>query len=177
MARDISFLQYMRAHGNTPGPTQRPYLTGAISGVLAQIPALLILYYSGALESLATGTGTSQWLASVLSTGIMAVAGILYAAIFKRAANDFSGGWLFGISYGFLLWLLSPLTLWQLITSQPIAVGGAAMGLFGTHVVFGLALGFIFPRVHCRVQLRLQRVFEEQNFGRVGRRDHSNKGR
>jgi len=159
----------MRAHGNTPGPTQRPYLTGAISGVLAQIPALLILFYSGALESLARGTGKSQLLISILSTGVMALAGILYAAIFKRAANDFSGGWLFGISYGFLLWVLSPLTLWQLITERPIAVGGAAMGLFGTHVVFGLALGFIFPRVHCRVQRRLRRVFEEQHFGKSGR--------
>ena len=148
----------MRAHGNTPGPTHRPYLTGAICGLLAQIPALFILYFSGALESLSRSIGEALWVTSIISTSLMVAEGILYAAIFRRSANDFTGGWLFGMSYGFLLWMISPLSLRQLFTSRPIAVGTAAMGLFGTHVVFGLVLGFIFPRVHSRIQKRLNDI-------------------
>jgi len=52
MARDISFLQYMRAHGNTPAPTQRPYLNGAISGLFAAVPSFIALYFSDALDSI-----------------------------------------------------------------------------------------------------------------------------
>ncbi len=42
----------MRAHGNTPGPTQRPISAGAISAVFATVPAALVLWFSGALDSL-----------------------------------------------------------------------------------------------------------------------------
>jgi hypothetical protein len=53
MARSASFVQYMRAHGNTPGPTQRPVLAGAITGFVAELPATAMLWWSGALASLA----------------------------------------------------------------------------------------------------------------------------
>jgi hypothetical protein len=85
----------------------------------------------------------------------MILAGVLYAAVFKRAANDFHGGWLFGASFGFLLWMVTPVALWQLFTGQPIVVGGAAMGLFGAHVLYGIALGLIFPWIHTLIQSRL----------------------
>lgn len=85
----------------------------------------------------------------------MVLAGILYAAIFKRAANDRRGGWLFGASYGFVLWIIAPITLWQLITPRPFVVGTAAMGLFGAHVVFGVVLGLVFPWIHIFVQTKM----------------------
>ncbi|HYJ92362.1 MAG TPA: hypothetical protein VEV84_13710, partial [Pyrinomonadaceae bacterium] len=75
--------------------------------------------------------------------------------VFKRAANDFHGGWLFGASFGFLLWMIAPVALWQLFTGQPIVVGGAAMGLFGAHVLYGIALGLIFPWIHTLIQTKL----------------------
>lgn len=166
----------MRAHGNTPGPTHRPYLTGSICGLLAQVPAFLILYFSGAFESLSQGIAIVPWATSAISTVLMVVAGILYAAIFKRAANDFTGGWLFGMSYGFLLWMISPLMLWQLFTSRPVAVGTAAMGMFGTHVVFGLTLGFLFPRVHSRIQKRLNSVSDDKLAGAFSSETKMTKG-
>ena len=156
MARDSSFLQYMRAHGNTAGPTQRPLLTGAISGVIAFVPYEAILQLSGARASIAHGFGISMWASLGFNGTVMVVAGLLYAAIFKRAANDFHGGWLFGASFGFLLWMIAPVTLWQLITAQPIAVGEAAMGLFGGHIVYGIALGFVFPWIHFLIQTELR---------------------
>ena len=106
-------MQYMRAHGNTPGPTQRPLLTGAISGVLAEIPSALLLYYSGASESVAAAFGVQIWIVFAASGGLKVLAGLLYAAIFKRSANDREGGWLFGAAYGFLLWMLGPVTILQ----------------------------------------------------------------
>lgn len=155
MIRNISFMQYMRAHGNTPGPTHRPYLTGAISGLVAEVPSAALLIWSGAMASLARFLLTDLPIAVAFDTVVMVIAGIIYAMIFKRAANDRDGGWLFGISYGFLLWMFSPVTLWQLVSSSPIIIGKAAMGLFGAQVLYGLVLGFTYPRVHALVQSKL----------------------
>jgi hypothetical protein len=158
MARDISFMQYMRAHGNTPGPTQRPLLTGAISGLIATVPYILILYFSDALRSAAQNFGIGVSLATVVGVLLAILAGMIYALIFKRAANDTRGGWLFGISFGFLLWMLGPVGLWQTITSRPVALGTAAMGIFGAQLVYGLALGLVFPRIHFLLQGSLKDV-------------------
>ena len=155
MANDVSFMQYMRAHGNTAGPTQRPFLVGAITGAIGFVPFEVVLRLSGARAAIASGLGISTTMSAVIGIGIMLVAGILYAAIFKRAANDREGGWLFGASFGFLVWLIAPITLWQLVTSRQIAVGSAAMGLFGAHVLYGLVLGTAFPWIHSLVQSRL----------------------
>ena len=156
MARNSSFLQYMRAHGNTPGPTQRPLVTGTIAGLIAFIPYELILELSGARISITRGLGVDLWILLGINALTMILAGLLYAAIFKRAANDFHGGWLFGASFGFLLWIITPITLWQLIAARPIAVGKAAMGLFGAHVLYGLTLGLVFPWIHILIQSRLK---------------------
>ena len=50
------------AHGDDPGPTQRPLLAGAISGVLATIPAIAILYAFGSLAVEARILGLSELL-------------------------------------------------------------------------------------------------------------------
>ena len=156
MARDISFMQYLRAHGNTAGPTQRPLLTGAISGLIAFVPYELILRLTGGRTSIARGFDISTWTSSATNLTVMIVAGIIYAAIFKRAANDCNGGWIFGASYGFLLWMIAPVTIWQLIGSRQLAVGTAAMGLFAAHVLYGFTLGLVFPWIHFLIQSRLE---------------------
>jgi hypothetical protein len=156
MIRDSSFLQYMRAHGNTPGPTQRPLLTGAVAGSFAAVPYEIVLHFSGARMSISSGFGINPWISLGVSALLMVVAGVLYAAIFRRAANDFNGGWLFGASYGFLLWMVGPITVWQLVTAHPIAVGRAAMGLFAGHVLYGIALGLTFPWVHSWLETKLE---------------------
>lgn len=145
----------MRAHGNTPGPTQRPLLTGALSGLIAFVPYEIILDLSGARDAIVHGFGINPWMSAGIRVGEMILAGLLYAAVFKRAANDFNGGWLFGASFGFLLWLVTPITIWQLVADQPIVVGRAAMGVFGAYVLFGVALGFIFPWIHTLTKARL----------------------
>ena len=156
MARDISFMQYLRAHGNTAGPTQRPLWTGAISGLIAFVPYETVLRLTGGRGSIARGFDISTWTSSATNLTVMIVAGVIYAAIFKRAANDRGGGWIFGASYGFLLWMIAPITVWQLIGSRQLAVGTAAMGLFAAHILYGFTLGLVFPRVHFMIQSRLE---------------------
>ena len=158
MARDVSFMQYMRAHGNTPSPTQKPVTTAVISGLIAGIPYFAILYYTDALRSVATGFHTSRWIVAITAVGLSLLGAISYAWIFKRAANDTCGGWLFGMSFGFLLWMLGPVTLWQTITGQPVAIGTPAIGMFGAYVLYGLVLGLVFPWIHFLIRGRLSRV-------------------
>src|ERR1043166_1990200 len=160
MARSASFIQYMRAHGNTPGPTQRPILAGAITGVLAEIPAALLLWWSGALISVTRSLSTRTWIALLLHSLATIVAGAIYGRVFSRAANDPDGGWLFGISYGFLIWMVGPVTLLQWIFGRPLALGVAAIGMLAAHLIYGLALGLLFPVVHHLIQSELRDLHE-----------------
>ena len=151
-------MQYMRAHGNTPGPVQRPVSAGAISAVLATVPAALVLWISGALQSLSDRLGIGSELVLAIFLVCMSVVGGLYGRVFSRAANDRRAGWLFGISYGFLIWMIGPVMILQLITRQPAAIGTAALGLLGAHLVFGVTLGLLFPSVHKLLQPKSGRL-------------------
>ena len=43
-------LSMLQAHGLDAGPTQRPLLAGAISGLIADLPATALLASFGALD-------------------------------------------------------------------------------------------------------------------------------
>jgi hypothetical protein len=145
----------VRAHGYLPGPTQRPVTAGLLAGALGAGVALPLLWWSAALQSLSDKAGgQALWLVIATYLTLMAGAGALYGRIFMRAANDQRGGWLFGISYGFLLWMLGPVTLMQWILLRPLLVGGASQGLFASHLLYGVSLGLIFPGIHHLIQRR-----------------------
>ena len=145
---NISAMQYMRAHGNSPGPTHRPRLTGALSGLLAAIAALLFQYMTAALSHLSDSVGFGIWAMAVVIACVCTVAGVIYGAVFKRAANDTSGGWLFGISYGFFIWMIGPVTAWRLYAGRPLATGEAAIGILLSHLAYGLVLGAVYPFIN-----------------------------
>lgn len=165
MAKTASFMQYMRAHGNTPGPTQRPRTAGAITAVLAEIPALGMLWWTGALSSVTRALSLPLAVTLALHVAVMIVVGALYGRVFSRAANDVRGGWLFGISYGFLIWMVGPVTVLQWLIDGPIALGVAAMGILGAHLIYGLVLGLLFPWVHRSLQRELQHLKEPDRRG------------
>jgi hypothetical protein len=96
-----------------------------------------------------------MWLVLLLNWCVLALAGAFYGQVFGRAANDRRGGWLFGISYGFLLWMLGPVMALQWVIARPVAVGVAAMGLFAAQLVYGLTLGLLFPFIHGSLQREL----------------------
>ena len=99
----------------------------------------------------------------------MILAGVLYAAIFKRAANDFHGGWLFGASYGFLIWMIAPITLWQLFTGGR-SLSEGRHGALRRQFLYGIALGLAFPWIHGLVQtgstVRQSTSTATEHFGR-----------
>ena len=161
-------MQYMRAHGNAPGPTQRPMLAGAITGCLAEVPTDLMFWWSGALVSVAESLSIKIWIMVVLHLLTMTIGGAIYGYVFSRAANDRQGGWLFGISYGFLIWMLGPVTILQWILKRPLALGVAAMGVLAAHLIYGLFLGLMFPSVHQVLQRELKHIKEPQGRGIFG---------
>jgi len=168
MAKSASFIQYMRAHGNAPGPTQRPILAGAVTGLAAEIPALLMLWRSGALMSATQTLSLRISVSLVLHSLAMIVAGAIYGRVFSRAANDPRGGWLFGISYGFLIWMVGPVSLLQWTLGRPLALGVAAMGILGAHLIYGLSLGLLFPWIHRLLQCELKQLKEPGGPGGLG---------
>ena len=136
------------AHGYDPGPSQRPLLAGAISGILATLPAILVLLLSGALEVEARILGMSLPETLGLGAVAMAVAGAAYARFFGRAANAKRGGWLFGMSFSFALWAAGAVLVLPLLSGGQAPAGEAAAGVALSMIVWGVALGILVPFVH-----------------------------
>jgi hypothetical protein len=147
---------FLSAHGYAPGPTQRPLLAGAISGILATIPAVGILYFFGSLKVEASIFGLSQPLTVGAGWPVMAVAGAVYGRLFGRAANERRGGWLFGMAFGFALWAAGAVLIIPLASGGEAPAGGAAVGVFLSLVAWGAALGTAFPFVHHPLHERLE---------------------
>ena len=139
---------FLAAHGYDPGPSQRPILAGAISGLLGTIPAIGVLIAFGSLEVEAQILGISTLLTLALGWAVMAVAGSAYARIFGRAANSAKGGWLFGMSFGFALWAAGAVLVLPLISGGRTPAGHAAAGVGLSLLVWGFATGILMPFVH-----------------------------
>jgi hypothetical protein len=148
-------LSMLQAHGLDAGPTQRPLMAGAITGLIATVPALIVLLVFGSLEAPVHATGSSFPIAIVACGGLFLVGGILYGWLFRRAANDIQGGWLFGLAFGFVLWMVGPVPLLQWLPDDPILRGYPAAGLLLAQLLWGLSLGVAFPFVHRRLHVRL----------------------
>ena len=102
-------IAFLRAHGFDPGPLQRPLLAGTLTGLVASLPAIAVLMIFPSFEVVADQViGLSWALTAAIVIGSFAISGLLYALIFRRAANDKRGGWLFGTAFGFLLWMAAP---------------------------------------------------------------------
>ena len=145
----------MRAHGNSVGPTHRPLVTGLLSGLIAAVPSMAMRAWSGALGREAEALGADLWLTAGGHVLIFALSALAYAFVFQRAANDMRSGWLLGISFGFLLWVIGPVSIWNRATGDPIATGTAAIGMFASYLAFGLTLGAAYPIVNRRTQSKL----------------------
>jgi hypothetical protein len=145
----------LQAHGLDAGPTQRPLLTGAIAGVIATVPALAVLVTFQSLNEPARAAGTSVVSVGGIYVGLMLLGGVLYGWLFQRAANDLRGGWLFGMAYGFVLWMLGPVPLLQWLPEQPILRGYPAAGLLLAQLFWGLATGVMFPLINRHLHVSL----------------------
>lgn len=148
-------LRMLQAHGLDAGPTQRPLLAGAAAGAVAAVPAIAVLVPFGSLDALSQSAGASPVIASLACGALMTAGGVLYGWLFRRAANDPRGGWLFGLSFGFVLWMVGPIPLLQWLPKQPILLGYPSAGLLLGQLLWGLVLGAVFPVVHRRFHVTL----------------------
>ena len=149
-------LEMLRAHGLQAGPTQRPLLAGTLAGMIADAPALWLLHRFEAMDVLATAGGGPVSRFVVLHVIAMALGGAGYGILFQRAANDRRGGWLFGMAYGFLLWMVAAVPLLQWLPSQPLLTGKPAIAFFVGQLLWGLSMGLLFPSVHQPLKSRLE---------------------
>ena len=147
---------FMSAHGYDPGPTQRPLLAGAISGVVATIPAIAILIAFGSLDVEARILGVSELMTVGVGLPAMAAAGAIYARVFGRAANTRRGGWLFGMTFGFALWAAGAVMVLPLASGGMAPAGEAAIGVLLSLIAWGGALGAVHPYVHRPLHERLE---------------------
>jgi hypothetical protein len=111
-----------------------------------------LLWSSGAAHAIAHSTGLTPALVTAAAAAVLIAGGALYGRIFMRAANDHRGGWLFGIAFAFLLWMLGPASTISWILQKPLAIGTAAQGILAAHLAYGLILGSLFPWLHRRIQ-------------------------
>ena len=148
-------LSMLQAHGLDAGPTQRPLLAGAAAGIIADAPALAVLVAFRSLDATIQFTGTSPAIVALAFSTLLLIGGLIYGWLFQRAANDPRGGWLFGLSFGFVLWMVGPVPLLQWLPPEPILRGYPAAGLLLGLLLWGLALGMTFPSVHRRLHAGL----------------------
>ena len=144
--------RFLRAHGYEAGPTQRPRLAGVVAAAIAEGPTLALLWLTDALKPLAEAAGLDLPTGVAAHVLLVLIAGALYGQIFQRAANDRSGGWLFGLAYGFVGWMAGPVTLLQWVRNAPAILGAPAQGVFGAYLLWGLLVGLLFPLVHAPLQ-------------------------
>jgi hypothetical protein len=152
-------ISFVRAHGYDPGPTQRPLLAGAITGLLATVPGGLAFVGFGSFHVVVDDVFrlSRVWTAALMLAAFI-LAGLLYGAVFQRAANDRRAGWLIGLAYGFILWFAAPVVALPLIQRTAMAGGSAAVGFLVSFLIWGLAAGVLFPYVHRPLHANLEAV-------------------
>ena len=141
-------MMYMRAHGNTVQRGYRAWQSAAISGFIAGWPALLIADRTEGLLALSRVMSLTPFWTGAVGILVMTLSGALYGFLLPRAAADRAGCWLFGLCYGFAIWLLAPGAAMPLfLGGRPVATGMAAAGLMAGCLAYGLVLGVLFPLV------------------------------
>lgn len=159
-------IGFIRAHGADPGPTQRPLLAGGLTGLAAIAPAGAAFVAFGSFTVVADDVmRLPRPLTAILLAAAFTLAGVLYGAFFRRAANDAHAGWLLGLAYGFLLWVAAPIVVLPLIRGPAMAAGVAASGFLVTFLLWGLIVGVLFPYIHQPLHADLESERGDRYFG------------
>jgi hypothetical protein len=160
-------MAFLRAHGVDPGPTQRPLLAGALTGLAAAVPALIVFVSFGSFAAVADDIlALPRMSTALLLVAAFTLAGALYGLTFRRAANDRHGGWLFGAAFGFILWMIAPIIVLPVMSGHVMAAGTAAMGFIASFLVWGTVIGGLFPHIHRPLYMSIYaRLGEQRSFG------------
>jgi hypothetical protein len=164
---------FILAHGSAAGPLMRPALTGLLAGECSSFILFVVLWRIEWVASLIPRFGVLPTVLGYMAFG--GLSGVMYGLIYRRAANDRQGGWIFGSSTGFIFWMVNPITWWPWFGRKPVFLGLAATQFLASHIVYGLFLGILFPFVQKFTSRPLeQSPHKKQNFQSGSLRGHQN---
>ncbi|HZB70446.1 MAG TPA: hypothetical protein VE403_08820 [Sphingomicrobium sp.] len=95
---------FLGAHGYDPGPTQRPLLAGALSGLLATAPAIALLYAFGSLQVEARILGLGVLATLLAGWPLMALAGAVMVLPIASGGKAPAGTAALGVFLSLVLW-------------------------------------------------------------------------
>lgn len=96
-------------------PTGGAMLRGAFAGALSAAGFLGVLHLAGMAASVGTEPTGTQWPAVIVVGG---VAGLAFTRLYPRPLGAIGPGLIRGLHFGFLAWLLLPMTLLPLVSGH-----------------------------------------------------------
>lgn len=133
----------------------RALTRGTAAGLLGGLLFTLVMARIGVFPVVAGLIGTTSTLAGfIVHLAIASLIGVFYGLLFRRQSYDIGSALGWGVSYGFLWWILGPLTLMPLLLGSaprwdPAMAAGQLATLVG-HLVYGAALGVVFHLLEAR---------------------------
>ena len=128
---------------------------GAAAGLVGGLLFTLVMVQIGFLPTVARLVGSeSEAVGLVVHLVIAEIVGVSYGILFRRQAFDQSAAIGWGVSYGFLWWVIGPLTLAPVILgTTPAWTVEAAAAAFPSligHLAYGAGLGLTFHAMEAR---------------------------
>lgn len=127
----------------------RGLLMGQAAGVVGGLLFTIVMVSTNSLPRVASLVGgSSPFVGFVVHFVIAILIGSTFGVFFHNEAYSYGSGMGWGLSYGFLWWLLGPGTLFFLLLRQPVDWSLAATvarfpALVG-HLLYGMGLGLFF---------------------------------
>lgn len=129
---------------------------GAVAGLLGGLAFTVVMVGVDALPRVAGLVGGRAVVTGLVVHLVIAwFVGVSYAVLFRRRSFDLASGLGWGMSYGFVWWVLGGLTLLPLLTTgtpdwSTAGIAAAFPSLVG-HLAYGAALGGVYQRLEARV--------------------------
>jgi hypothetical protein len=129
---------------------------GALAGLVGGLVFTVVMATGGVLPRVARLVGAESAATGLIVHLLIAqVIGVSYALAFRRRSYDAGSAIGWGLSYGFLWWVLGALTLFPLLLGgaprwDAVALAAMFPSLVG-HLAYGAALGLVYYALESRV--------------------------
>ncbi len=128
---------------------------GLISGLVGGLLFTVIMVQIGFLPTVATLVGSTSPLTGFIVHLLIAnLIGMSYGLLFQRQSYDVGSALGWGLSYGFVWWLIGPLTLMPVLLGGPpqwtLSAAAAAFPALVGHLAYGAGLGVAFYLLEAR---------------------------
>lgn len=137
----------------------RAVVAGGIAGIVSGL-AFSGWEYSGGYLPLLDGLPQleSQQRAVILHFLVALLIGAVFGILFQRDVRGYGSSMGWGLGFGIFLWFLGPLTLFPVISRQPLDwssdQGGTLFGALIGYIIYGFLLGIVYAFLD-RVWVRL----------------------